>query len=56
MYEELLRLFGLFSPDQRRLRGDFMVVYSSSRGKQRGGTDLLFLVTNNRTWGNGMKL
>lgn len=49
MYEELLRSLGFFSPEQRRLRRDFMVVYSFSREKQRRRADLLFLVTKDRS-------
>ena len=35
MYEEKLRCLGLFSPEQRRLRGGLMVAYSSSQGSRR---------------------
>ena len=35
MYEEKLRSFGLFCPEQRRLRGDLMVACSNSQGAER---------------------
>lgn len=38
---------------KRRLRGDFIAVYSFlERGRRGGGTDLSSLVTNYRTQGN----
>ena len=42
--EKQLRSLGLFSPEQRRLRGGLMVAYSSSQGERRGSAELCSLV------------
>ena len=47
----------MFSLEKRRLRGDLMAVCNFLKGiSGGGGTDLLSLVTSNRTQGDGMKL
>ena len=56
-YKEWLRSLGLFSLDNRRLKGDHITVYNFLKGGSgRGGADLLSLVTSDGTQGNGMKL
>ena len=37
VHEEQLRTFGLFGPEQRRLRGGLMAAYSPSQGVSGGG-------------------
>lgn len=55
--EGRLRSLGLFSWEKTRLRGDFVTVHNFLRGISRGGgADLLSLLLNYRTQGNGMKL
>ena len=49
MYEDQLRLLGLFRLE-KRLRGDLIAVYSFlTRGSGGAGADLFSLVTNDRT-------
>jgi len=57
IYEGQLRSLGLFSLENRRLRGDPKAVYSFLKGGSGGGAaHLLCLVTSDRTGGKGMKL
>ena len=44
MYGEHLKSPGLFSSEQRGLRGGLMAAYSSSQGEQRGDADLCFML------------
>ena len=54
-YKEWLTSLGLFSLEKRK--GDLVAVYNFlKRGSEEGGADLLFLMTSDRTNGNGMKL
>ncbi|GAB0199614.1 mitochondrial enolase superfamily member 1 [Grus japonensis] len=56
-YEERLKSLGLFSLEERRLRGGLIAAYSSlTRGSEGAGADVLPLLTSDRTRGNSMKL
>lgn len=56
IYEEQLRLLGLFSLEKRTLRGDLLAVYNFLKESNVGEGADLPLLTSYRIQGNGLKL
>lgn len=56
IHKEQLKSLGLFNLEKKRLRGDFIPVYSFLKRDRRGVSADLFLVTSDRSQGNGMKI
>jgi len=55
-YEKQLRILGLFSIENRRLREDIAIYKFLMRESGEGGADLFSLMSSARTRGNGVEL